>query len=74
MIGSIAATNLSTVPVRCDTEKNGTDTPEHEHEGDPPRDIGIRFPEVFCKIADRQGNGKEVESIPRPREKGNLIP
>ena len=63
---------FASVPIGCDTENDGADGSEHQHEGDTPCDLRRRFTELLCEFGDGQGDGEEIEGIPRPCDKGDL--
>ena len=53
------------VPISSDTKDCGTERSKHEHKGDAPGNVGVGFIKGLGQIADGQGDGEEVKSVPR---------
>ncbi|KAG7119033.1 hypothetical protein HYQ46_011007 [Verticillium longisporum] len=58
---------LATVSIGGDTKDDGAHRTEHEHQRDAPRDVRLRLAKLLGQLRNGQGNGEEVESIPRLR-------
>lgn len=53
------------------TEYDRSDRSEHEHQRYSPRNLRSGFIELFAQLAHGQGDGEEVESVPRPGDECN---
>lgn len=56
---------LASVPITSDTEQDGANRSEHEHEGDAPGDVRLSLAKLLGQVRNGQRNGEEVERIPR---------
>ncbi|KAI6776829.1 hypothetical protein HG530_000774 [Fusarium avenaceum] len=56
---------LSTVAIARDTKGNGADGSEHENQCNSPCDVGFGLAECFGKTCYGEGDGEEVECVPR---------
>ncbi len=53
------------------TKNHTANRPEHQHQRDPPSDLGAGFMELFRQRRNSQRNREKVERIPAPREEGD---
>lgn len=60
------------IAIRGNTEDDGANGSEHQHEGDTPGDVGDGFVKCFSQLSGGQGDGEEIEGIPSPAEEGDL--
>ena len=48
------------------TKYRATDGSEHQHQGNAPGNLGIRFSKLLGQLRDRERDREEVKRIPRP--------
>lgn len=63
---------FAAVAIREDTEDDGTDGTQHQHEGDTPGDFGVGTLKVFSQTGQGNRDGEEIKGIPSPATKGDL--
>lgn len=52
------------IAISSDTEEDRAYGTEHEHQSDAPGDIDVGLVEGLGQLADGQGDGEEVKSVP----------
>ena len=50
------------------TKYRATNGSEHQHQGNAPGNLGIRFSKLLGQLLDRERDGEEVKGIPRPSQ------
>lgn len=58
---------LATIAIGGNTEDDGADGSQHEHERNAPGDVGDVFPKRLGQLRGCQGDGEEVKGIPSLR-------
>ena len=65
---------FATITIGCDTEQDGANRPEHQHQSNAPSDVSIVFSERLGEFADSQRHCKEIKSVPRLRRVSAVRP
>jgi hypothetical protein len=55
---------LAAISIRSNSENDGADRTEHQHEGHPPCNISSAAAKGFAQVFDGKRDGEEVESVP----------
>lgn len=55
---------FSAEAIGCDTEEDGPNRSEHEHQCDSPGDVGLGLVESLGEFGDGEGDGEEIEGVP----------